>query len=70
MGNTGKEKEMEAARLANVGDRWRKMSFIVWRTMLEMGTERPRWLNNTYFALRLEGLIEAGRWSVTGMRER
>lgn len=58
--------EIDKVLLGNITGDWRKLSFVVGLTMLQIDKEMRVGLDDTFFAQRVASLIEDGRVEVFG----
>lgn len=55
------DEEIDAALLANISIQWRKVSFVVGTTMMQINREKRVGLDDRYFASRVGVLVERGQ---------
>lgn len=58
--------EIEKLLLGNITSDWRKLSYVVGSTMLQIEKEMRPGLDDIFFAQRVASLVEEGRVEATG----
>jgi len=54
------EKEIDGTLLANITNNWRKIAFVVGRTMMQIDDKQRVGLDDLYFSTRVSVLVEKG----------